>query len=572
MRSYPYPDPGPPVLTSPSRYLLWLASRQKGTLAVGTVFGIIWMLTQAFVPFILGRAVDDGIVAGSFPDLLRWVLLLIVLIAVQVAAGMMRHRAAISNWMQAAFKSIRLIGYRITRTGDALPRKLSTGEVVSTAASDATRIGETFYMVDAVAGAIVGWIAVSFLIAQTSPTLGVVVFLGVPASCALLALVVRPLQAKQREQREASGLMTAVGADTVAGLRVLRGIGGEDIFVGRYRQRSTTTRDAGIGVARSLATLEASQVFLAGIFSVIFTWVGAVLALNGDIQPGQLVALYGYAVFLTTPIRVASQAASSFIRAHVGARKIITVLSVDPAVRDEGPRAEAPPHGSPLTDVRSGVVITPGRITALVSGDPAESAELATRLGRFDDELLAKSEVRWGSQLLAHVALEQIRERVVVSEASPQLFTGTLRSQLDPYGRHDDDAILAALDAASALDILAGLDEGLDTEVTERGRSFSGGQRQRLVLARALLTEAEALVLVEPTSAVDAHTESRIAARLQQARGSNGLTTVVVTASPLMLGAVDHVVFLADGRIAAEGKHVDLINTPQYRNVVIRSE
>ncbi|GAA1342426.1 ABC transporter ATP-binding protein [Arthrobacter roseus] len=572
VRSYPYPDPGKPVLTSPARYLLWLASHQKSTLLIGTGFGIVWMLTQAFVPFVIGRAIDDGIVGSDIGQLAQWVLLLIGLVVVQVLAGMMRHRAAISNWMQAVFKSMRLIGHRITRTGDALPRKLSTGEVVSTAASDATRIGDTFYMVDSAAGAVVGWLAVSFLITQTSPLLGLIVFVGVPLSCAFLALVVRPLQEKQREQREASGLMTAVGADTVAGLRVLRGIGGEDIFVGRYRERSATTRDAGIKVAGSLATLEASQVLLAGIFGVVFTWVGATQAINGDIQPGQLVALYGYSVFLTTPIRVASQAASSYIRAHVGARKIVNVLSIDSNVSDEGPRVAAPAAASPLTDVRSGVVVEPGRITAVVSGDPAHSAELATRLGRFDDLVLSEAEVRWGKELLHHVPLEEIRQRIVVSEASPQLFTGTLRSQLDPYGKHDDDAILAALDAASAIDIIDGLENGLDEEVTERGRSFSGGQRQRLVLARALLTEAEALVLIEPTSAVDAHTESRIAARLQGARGGGHRITVVVTASPLMLGAVDHVVFLQDGRVAAEGRHEDLIKVSDYRNVVIRSE
>ncbi len=572
MRSYPYPDPGKPVLTSPARYLLWLASKQKGNLSLGIVFGIVWMGAQAFVPFVIGSAIDDGIVGGDTAQLAQWVLLLIGLVAVQVVAGMMSHRASISNWMQAVFKSIRLIGYRITRTGDALPRKLSTGEVVSTAASDATRIGDTFYMVDAAAGAVVGWLTVSVLITQTSPLLGLIVFLGVPLACAVLALVVRPLQEKQREQREASGRMTAVGADTVAGLRVLRGIGGEDIFVGRYRERSAATRDAGIKVAGSLATLEASQVLLAGIFGVVFTWVGATLALNGEIQPGQLVALYGYSVFLTSPIRFASQAASSYIRAHVGARKIINVLSIDPNVSDDGPRVGAPAAASPLTDARTGVVVHPGRITAVVSRDPAQSSELATRLGRFDDEILSEAEVRWGKELLHHVPLEEIRNRIIVSEASPQLFTGTLRSQLDPYARHDDDAILTALDAASAMDILDGLEHGLDEEVTERGRSFSGGQRQRLVLARALLTEAESLVLIEPTSAVDAHTESRIAARLQAARGGKDRTTVVITASPLMLGAVDHVVFLKDGQVRGEGRHEDLINDPEYRNVVIRSE
>jgi ABC-type multidrug transport system fused ATPase/permease subunit len=181
--------------------------------------------------------------------------------------------------------------------------------------------------------------------------------------------------------------------------------------------------------------------------------------------------------------------------------------------------------------------------------------------------------VRWGEAALHEVPLDEVRRRIILSEASPQLFTGSLRSQLDPHGRHSDTEILAALEAASALDILDGLEAGLDSEVTERGRAFSGGQRQRLVLARALLTDAETLVLIEPTSAVDAHTEARIAERLGRARRTGGATTVVVTASPLMLGAMDHVVFLENGRLRAEGTHQELMAAVHaYRNVVIRSE
>ncbi len=559
-------------MRSPTRFLVWLASKQKGTLAVAIALETLLMVSQAVMPYALGRAVDEGIIGGSSDALLMWVLALLILTVIQAFAGMLGHRAALSNWMQAAFKSIRLVGYKITRTGDALPQKLSTGEVVSTAASDATRLGEIFYIGARFAGALVSWLVVCGLIALSSPTLAIVVLAGVPACCALLLLVVRPLQARQREQRDASGKMTAVGADTVAGLRVLRGIGGEHIFVNRYRERSAETRDAGIRVARSLATLEASQVFVAGAFSVVFTWVGATLVLEGEIEPGQLVALFGYSIFLMGPIRTAADGVSHAIRAHVGARKIINVLSVEANVSDSGTTA-APPGPAALIDATSSVVIQPGQLTALVSTDPASSAELATRLGRFDDALLQKAVVRWGESALREVPLDSVRTRIVVSEASPQLFTGSLRDQLDPHGRHDDAAILAALETASALDILDGVDGGLDHEVTERGRGFSGGQRQRLVLARALLTDAETLVLIEPTSAVDAHTESRIASRIGPAREDPGQTTVIVTASPLMLGVMDHVVFLEDGRLSAQGTHQQLMSsTAAYRNVVIRSE
>jgi ABC-type multidrug transport system fused ATPase/permease subunit len=151
------------------------------------------------------------------------------------------------------------------------------------------------------------------------------------------------------------------------------------------------------------------------------------------------------------------------------------------------------------------------------------------------------------------------------------LFSGILRSELDPWGRADDAAILEAISVANAEDVLEQLADGLDTQVDERGRSFSGGQRQRLVLARALLSDAEVLVLVEPTSAVDAHTEARIAERLHEARDDR--TTVIVTTSPLVLDRADRVVYIEDGRVVAVGRHRELLKTrADYRDTVTRGE
>ena len=148
--------------------------------------------------------------------------------------------------------------------------------------------------------------------------------------------------------------------------------------------------------------------------------------------------------------------------------------------------------------------------------------------------------------------LAELRRRIVVSETDPLLFSGPLREELDPWGRASDEQLVGAIAVANAEDVLDSLPEGLDGHMEERGRSFSGGQRQRLVLARALLAEAEILILVEPTSAVDAHTEARIARRLREAR--RGRTTVVMTASPLVLDQADRVALVVDGRVVAIGR------------------
>ncbi|MEU8190176.1 ABC transporter ATP-binding protein, partial [Micromonospora carbonacea] len=129
----------------------------------------------------------------------------------------------------------------------------------------------------------------------------------------------------------------------------------------------------------------------------------------------------------------------------------------------------------------------------------------------------------------------------------------------------------AALHAASAQDVADALPAGLDTPVGARARTLSGGQRQRVRLARALLAEPEVLILVDPTSAVDAHTEARIAQRLRAARA--GRTTIVLATSPLLLGHADTVAHLSAGRVVATGTHADLLATDRgYRALVSRAD
>ncbi len=183
-----------------------------------------------------------------------------------------------------------------------------------------------------------------------------------------------------------------------------------------------------------------------------------------------------------------------------------------------------------------------------------------------------------GSADLDALPIGEVRRRIVVSESEPHLFSGPLRREL--LARADENGYAApspadearlreVLTVADAADVLDALEGGLDGELEERGRTLSGGQRQRVSLARALLRDPETLVLVEPTSAVDAHTEARIAERLAAYR--SGRTTVVVTASPLVLDRADVVHLVVDGRVVASGRHHDLLRaSAAYRDVVLR--
>jgi ABC-type multidrug transport system fused ATPase/permease subunit len=582
MQTIPFPDPGRPDTRSTARFMLWVGRQQWRTQVLGMLAGMAWMLAIALVPAAVGKGVDDGIVPGDLGGLVRWALVLIGLGAICAVTAAIRHYFAVYNWLFASYRGAQLTAQGAERAGPALTRTMPSGEVVAVFANDVMRLGGLYDVMGRFSGAVVSYAVVGAILLAASPALGWLVLLGGPVMLASLTLIVRPLQRRQARQREEAGRLTTLGADTVAGLRVLRGIGGEQTFLRRYEQQSARVRERGFQVAGIQAALDSAEVLIPGIFVVLVTWLGAREAVTGDITAGQLVAFYGYTAFLTMPLQTAIEVVDRGIRAQIAAGKMLRVMAVQPDHdASKASTAGVPADDADLVDPLSGAVIRGGLLTAIVSARPEESSAVADRLGRHGP---GPHQTTWGGVRLDDLSIAEVRRHVVVSEPDPRLFTGVLRDQLrgDTTKRpaatdagagstgSGDREVLAALTTASALDVLEAVADGLDGTVEERGRSYSGGQRQRLALSRALLTEAPVLVLVEPTSAVDAHTEARIAGRLAEHR--RGRTTVVTTVSPLLLGQADEVILLEDGLATATGTHHELLDHPAYRHIVIRGE
>ena len=560
MQTLVVPDAGVPDTRSVHRYLLRMARRQWRTLAIGAGLGITWMVSLGLLPWAIGHGID-AVTHHDTGALIQWSGILLALGTLSAISGGMRHWMAVRNWLTAAFRASGQVHEQAVRVGPALTRTMPSGDVVAAFTNDVMRIGGLYDVTARFAGAIVGYVVVATILLSANVPIGLLVLIGGPLLLGSLGLIVRPLQKRQAAQREESGQLTTLGADTVAGLRVLRGIGGEDAFLRRYQDQSQTVRRVGWRVANLQAALDSSQVLLPGIFVVLVAWTGARAVVAGTLTPGQLVSFYGYAAFLTMPFFTVIEFVDRYVRAKIAAGKVLRILHVEADHTDVAEPARMPGADASLFDPTSGVTIEPGRMTAVVSAVPEDSSDLLERLGRItpDDDRSDAAQVTWGGIPLQSLPLAEVRRQVVVSESDPRLFTGPLRAELLGSGTAPatDEAILAALQTASALDVLDAIPDGLDGQVEERGRSFSGGQRQRLALTRALLTDAPVLALIEPTSAVDAHTEARIAERLADHR--RGRTTVVATASPLVLDHADEVVLLVDGRLTDCGTHDELI-------------
>ena len=608
------PLPHPPSLGA-GALLRWLLRRAAVPVTLATLAACTSNIIQAIVPAFLGQALDAGIENGLNGRVWGIGALLLVLFVVYAIGDTMMSYFGVTAWMRTAFDVDRLVGRQISTTGKDLSRQVSTGEVATIIASDADYLGKFIEHLPALLGAAASFLVVAVLMLRTSVSLGLIVILGMPLVAAIVTLVIRPLQKRQAVQREAQSAVTTVTTDTVAGLRILRGIGGEDVFARRYRDASQELRRRGVEVASSQATLMTLQVLLPGLFAAIVVWVAARMAVAGSLTPGGLITFYGYTAYLSWPLWVFTSSVQDYTRAVVGARRLSRLLEVAPAAGSLVERlnldpAAAHPVSGDLVDTGSGLHLKEGRMTALVCPDPQVSADLATRLGRFTD---AGPTVTLAGRPLTTMPLEQVRASVVVSGATAQLFTGTLREALDVRSGPDpqqagledllraeterttgadvdqqvrpqereapgDDRLIEAIGIADAGDVLTSLSEGLAGMITEKGRSLSGGQRQRVALARALLTEAPTLVLIEPTSALDSHTEARVAAQVHRARA--GRTTVVVTASPLVLEACDEVVLLdSSGAELLRSTHRELMamardghaQAADYRAVVSRA-
>ncbi|WP_246147692.1 ABC transporter transmembrane domain-containing protein [Nonomuraea turkmeniaca] len=711
MRSLPEADPGVPDIRSPLRYLWWTARRQAPSLFAGIGYATLWWLVQALMPAVLGKGIE-AVTAKDTEALLTWASILFGLGLLQAFGGVMRHRLAVYNWLAAAYRTVQLTARQAARLGATLPKRLSTGEVVSVGNSDIAHIGSSMDILLRGIGAIVAIITVTVILISTSLPLGLLVLFGVPLMAVAVGPLLRPLHRRQAKQRELTGELSTRAADIVAGLRVLRGIGGEQVFAERYREESQRARQAGVRVSRVESVLEGAQILLPGLLIAIVTGIGASFAVAGEIPTGQLVAFYLYAVFLIGPMRTLTEMADKLTKGHVAAGRVIRILSMEPEVQGGHGSSE----GGVLRDSYSGVTVQPGVLTAMAASAPEDAIAIADRLGRY-----TSGDVTFGAADLSTLPLDEVRRRILVADNAARLFTGRLRDELTiptspaagtaatvhagpvvgsavtgdtsanagtdaivrthsslhtdvalnpkagpdsgpdskvgsdhrpaasgrldapvpagtPGGRGgragsggsdgggsknahdeaggemaahggltdggltdggltdgltgggltgggladgglrvwdsgvaDDERMREALYTACADDIIEALPDGLDTWVAEAGREFSGGQQQRLRLVRALLADPEVLILVEPTSAVDAHSEARIAERLAKSRV--GKTTLICTTSPLVLDRTDHVIYVEDGRVLAEGTHRQLLDSsPEYAATVTRGE
>ena len=528
----------------------------------GAVLGVGHQVGEAMVPVLIGVVVDRAVARGSLGALLGW---LVVLGAVYVGLSLSFRFGAQAGERAAEQAGHRLrmdlVGRVLDPAGGAENGRLP-GALATLATEDARRVGSVNTGLVFGISALMGLVVAAAVLLRTSLPLGLVVLLGTPTMMLLGHLLSKPLEQRSETEQERAADASGVAADLVAGLRVLKGLSAVPAAVERYRRTSRDSLAATLRATRAQALQNGLVLALTGVFIAVIALVGGRLAAEGAISLGQLVSAVGLAMFLLGPLETLTWVNADLAQGRASARRIAEVLSAAPEIvtAQVVPPTRPVRGGIRLRGVSHGSLrgldldIAPGVLLGVAVADPSDATALIRCLARRDDP--GTGAVELDGVPLTGLDPAELRSIVLVAEHDADLFAGTLRGNVGAAA--DPATDLAPITAAAGADEVAdALTRGWDTPVSERGRSLSGGQRQRVALARALAADREVLVLHDPTTAVDAVTEARIADGLRALR--RGRSTVLITTSPALLAVADRVVLIEHGRVADTGPHLELI-------------
>ncbi|MEV7844712.1 ABC transporter ATP-binding protein [Streptomyces cyaneofuscatus] len=545
---------------------------QRRDVVVGSLLGAAHQTGEALVPVLIGLIVDRAVVRPDGGALALWLVVLAVVYAMLSYGFRFGARAGERAAEQAAHQLRLDVVRRVLAPHGGAEAGRPPGALVNVATEDARRVGALNMALTLGIAAVVGVVAGAVLLLRASVPLGLLVLIGAPVLMALGHYLARPLEHRSQAEQERAAHASGVAADLVAGVRVLKGLRAERAAVARYRSTSQASREANVRAARAAALQTGLMLTLTGAFIALVALVGGRLVLSGSIGLGALVSAVGLALFLPGPIAVLAWVGAELAKARASAARIADVLAA-PGETTGGTTEPATPasgelrlhglghaglHGIDLT-------VRPGEHLGIVVTDTAHAATLLHCLARRCDP--DRGHVALDGTPVTELAPAALRSALLVAEHDAQLFDGTLLDNVTAAAPAGADP-QPAMDAAAVDEVAATLPGGTAGRIGERGSSLSGGQRQRVALARALAADRPVLVIHDPTTAVDAATEARIATGIRRAR--TGRTTVLVTSSPALLAATDRVVLIDGGTITAEAPHEDLVRDhPVYRTAVL---
>lgn len=524
------------------------------------------------LPPLFQRAIIDDVIGERRTDLL--LPLVGGLLVVYALAGLTEFG---DNFLRHTVGERILYDLRV-RLYDHLQRlslsffeRTSTGELMSRVSNDVNAL-EQFITHGTIltAVAFVRLFGATIVLLALEWRLALISLLPIPLIAIGLRIFNRRARPIYRKVRDRLGDINARLQDDLAGIRVIQAFGQEDSELERFRSISATYLGERVASIRMWSSFFPALGFLSNVGAVLVLGAGAWMVVQGQLTLGTLVAFISYIVSFYEPIRrltdidnILQQAAAAGDRIFelldetpdvVDAPDSVVLEQIEGTVQFEHVSFHYGDGEEVLHDV--GFSVQPGESVALVGPSGAGKTSIANLLCRFYDP--TEGRVLVDGHDLREVQLRSLRDHVAVVLQDTFLFNGTVRRNL-MYGKPDatDDELVAAAKAAFAHDFIMEMPEGYDTEIGERGVKMSGGQRQRLALARAILADPRILILDEATSSVDAEAEYLIQQALEEVL--KGRTALIIAHRLSTIRNADKIIALEGGRIREVGSHQELL-------------
>jgi ABC-type multidrug transport system fused ATPase/permease subunit len=555
---------------------------------VGFVLGAAMMAITTVIPLIIRTIIDDGLTRRVPGVLGREVGLLMLLALVRWAAGGLRRNLSGRVGTDVEYDLRNRLARHLLALEPGYHDQAQTGQLLSRATSD---IRSLRYFVS--------WGLVFLVLNLLTFAIAAVQMWTLSARLSLVVLALGPAlvygavrynsrlhRIYWQVQQEMGDLATVV-EESAAGVRVVKAFGREAEQARRLEHEAGSLLGENLKAARLRAFYNPLLAVLPQLSLAVILWYGGRLAAGGQLTIGTLVAFNSYLVLLAWPLQGLGMLFGFAQRAAASAERVFEVLDHPPGIAD---RPDAVPLPAPGSNGSRGARITfegvsfrygeagrpnlaevdldvePGSRLAVVGGTGSGKSTLAALVPRLYRPSAGR--VLLDGHDVADLTLDSLRAAVGIVHQEPVLFSASLRENV-AFGRPGagDEAVLGALRAAAALDVVEALPEGLDSVVGEQGYTLSGGQRQRVALARALLMAPRVLILDDALSHVDVATEAEILAGLDEALGS--ATVLLVANRRASLRLAERVVLLDRGRVVAAGSHEELAaREPAYRAVL----
>ncbi len=565
--------------------LLCYLKEYKKESVLGPLFKLLEATLELFVPLVVAAIIDTGIGNQDRGYVVKMCLVLVLLgligLAFSVTAQYFAAKAAVgfvTKIRHVLFGHIQKLSYAeldTQGTSTLITRMTSDMNQVQNGVNLTLRLllRSPFVVIGAMVMAFTIDVKAALVFVVGIPALAVVVF-GVMLACI-------PLYRKVQNRLDK---VLGLTRENLTGVRVLRAFCKEEEQEAEFQKQNQTLTDTQKFVGRISALLNPLTYVIINVAIIALIWIGAIRVDLGIITQGAVVALYNYMSQILTELIKLANLIINITKSVACGNRIQSVLEVEPSVKDRAAMlsgaGEAGKSAYSVVFEHAGIRypdaaqeavsditlnVRPGETIGIIGGTGSGKSSLVNLIPRFYD--CSSGAVYVDGRNVCTYGLTELRDKIGVVPQKSVLFAGTIRSNMQ-WGKPDatDEEIFAALEIAQAKDVVSKKEKGLDTEVEQGGKNFSGGQRQRLTIARALVKQPEILILDDSSSALDFATD----AALRMAIGSmkHKPTLFIVSQRTSAIQYADKIVVLDDGSLVGIGTHEELMNTCEvYREI-----